>query len=69
MTKKKAADEITEGLEPLVVPEPVSEPEPETETPAQESYFLIRDLHPNTVALMVRAGWRRDGAKLVPATV
>ena len=48
-------EEITEGVP--------------AEEPAEELYFLIRDLHPNTVKVMLRAGWRKVGTKLVPASV
>ena len=69
MAKQQPVEETT--VEELVVPAPEPVPEEVTEAPtgeAEESLDLfVRDFSPIAVRLMLRNGWRRDGAKLVPA--
>ena len=70
MAKQQSAEETT--VEELVVPAPEPAPEEVTEAPTGEAEepldLFVRDFSPIAVGFMLNNGWRRVGAKLVPAT-
>jgi hypothetical protein len=70
MAKRQPAEE--NPVEELVTPVPEPVPEEVAEAPTGEAEepldLFVRDFSPIAVRLMLGNGWRRDGAKLVPAT-